>query len=213
MANMTDRLRDAYDAGAAEYAAAVPDLRAETASDRGWITRFGGLVAASSVPIVTDVGCGHGRMFGPLRTLGVEVVGSDLSPAMVELARIANPGSRVEVAPLHRQPWSDHSVGGVLSWYSLIHTPPEDLLAVCAEWRRILAPDGHVLLAFQHGTGTRPLAWAARHGLRLEARLQSVPHVTDALVTAGYHVLDAAVREHELAHEHDPQGFLLAQIR
>ncbi|KQO65123.1 class I SAM-dependent methyltransferase [Curtobacterium sp. Leaf261] len=209
---MDDLLRAAYDAGAAAYAAALPDLRAETTSDQTWISAFADVVARSPVSVVADVGCGHGRMTPVLSARGVDVVGSDLSPAMIAIAKAAHPGVRFEVAPLDAQPWADGSVGGVLAWYSVIHTPPEALPRVFAEWRRVLAPAGHVLLAFQEGAGTRPLAWAARQGFGLEARLQSVTEVTDALVASGFTVVDSGVRPPAAAHERDPQGFVLARV-
>ena len=43
---------------------------------------------------------------------------------------------------------ADGSLGGVLSRYSIIHLPPERLPAVAAEFGRVIAPGGHLLLSF-----------------------------------------------------------------
>ena len=42
----------------------------------------------------------------------------------------------------------DASLSGVLSRYSIIHTVPEDVPAVLAEFRRVLAPGGCALVSF-----------------------------------------------------------------
>lgn len=45
----------------------------------------------------------------------------------------------------------DHSVFGILAWYSLIHMPPDDLGAVLAELRRAMAPTGTLVVGFFDG--------------------------------------------------------------
>jgi SAM-dependent methyltransferase len=42
----------------------------------------------------------------------------------------------------------DGTLAGVLSRWSIIHTPPPELPALLAEFARVLAPGGHLLLAF-----------------------------------------------------------------
>ncbi|MDT7711983.1 MAG: hypothetical protein QOG46_672 [Pseudonocardiales bacterium] len=49
------------------------------------------------------------------------------------------------------------ALGGIVAWYSIIHTPPEELPVVFAEFHRVLAPDGHLLLTFQVGDEPRQL--------------------------------------------------------
>jgi hypothetical protein len=41
---------------------------------------------------------------------------------------------------------ADHSVAGILAWYSLIHLPPQDLDGVLAEFRRAMAPAGTLVV-------------------------------------------------------------------
>ena len=43
------------------------------------------------------------------------------------------------------------SLGGVLAHYSIIHTPPERVPAAFAEFSRVLAPGGYLLVSFQTG--------------------------------------------------------------
>ena len=42
----------------------------------------------------------------------------------------------------------DHSVAGILAWYSLIHLPPPELDRGLAEFRRVIAPAGSLVVGF-----------------------------------------------------------------
>jgi SAM-dependent methyltransferase len=50
---------------------------------------------------VVDLGCGSGTYANAMLARGFDVVGVDVSPAMVELARAAAPGARIEVGSVH----------------------------------------------------------------------------------------------------------------
>jgi SAM-dependent methyltransferase len=70
---------------------------------------------------------------------------------MIGIARTAHPELRFEVGSmdaLGSLGIADGSLGGVLSRYSIIHLSPDHLPAVIAEFGRILAPGGHLLLSF-----------------------------------------------------------------
>lgn len=63
----------------------------------------------------------------------------------------------------------DGALGGVLVWYSLIHTPPPQLPAVITELARVLRPGGLLLTAFQAGDERVHLAHAYGHAVSLDA--------------------------------------------
>jgi SAM-dependent methyltransferase len=46
---------------------------------------------------------------------------------------------------------ADGMLDGVLSRWSIIHTPPQELPAILAEFHRVLAPGGHLLVGFWAG--------------------------------------------------------------
>ena len=100
---------------------------------------------------VADLGCGPGYLTAHLSSLGLAAFGVDLSRAMIDLARTAHPELRFEVGSmdaLGSLGIADGSLGGVLSRYSIIHLPPDQLPAVIAEFARVLAPGGYLLLSF-----------------------------------------------------------------
>jgi SAM-dependent methyltransferase len=141
---------DAYDAVAVRYAEFARNELDGLPLDRAVLAAF----ARTTEPgPVAEVGCGPGRVTAHLRDLGLDVFGVDLSPVMIDLAREAYPDLRFEVGSMDALDRADGKLQGIVSWYSVIHTPPQDMPSYFAEFRRLLAPDGHVLLAFFESEG------------------------------------------------------------
>ncbi len=199
-----------YDTVADSYARLLPDASFEAAEDLAMIARFTALLPSDAR--VLDAGCGTGRMQPVLRELlpAHRATGADLSEEMLRHARAAHPGTRFDRAPLAALPYRDGSLDGVLAWYSIIHTAPADLDAVFAEFRRVLADDGVVLLGFQHGRGQRHRSEAYGHTVELRAHLHSVDGVTAALEHARFTAVERVIREARPGEAQD-QGFVLAR--
>ena len=143
--------RSSYDAVAADYAERFRHELVPRPLDRAMLTAFAEFVQAAAVGPVADVGCGTGRVTALLAGLGLAVSGIDLSPQMVATARREHPGLRFEVGSMLDLDLPDGALGGVLAWYSTIHVPDGRLPDAFAEFRRVLAPGGYVLLGFQAG--------------------------------------------------------------
>lgn len=88
------------------------------------------------------------RVTAHLRDLGLDVFGVDLSPVMIDLAREAYPDLRFEVGSMDTLDLAEGKLNGIVTWYSVIHTPPQNMPSYFAEFRRVLAPGGHLLIAF-----------------------------------------------------------------
>ncbi|MFI9366790.1 class I SAM-dependent methyltransferase, partial [Kitasatospora sp. NPDC053057] len=144
---------DAYDAVAVRYADLVKDGLAHLPLDRSFVTAFADLVRAAGCAPVADLGCGPGYLTAALHTCGLDAFGIDLSPALIDIARRTYPALRFEVGTMDALTTADATLGGVVSWYSLIHTPPGQLPAYLAEFRRVLAPGGYALLGFFESEG------------------------------------------------------------
>jgi SAM-dependent methyltransferase len=145
----------AYDAVAVAYAEFVRDTWDGDPLDRATWVAFADYVRGRGP--VADLGCGPGHLTAHLRSLGLDAFGVDLSPAMVGLAREAEPSLRFEVGSMAALDLPDGELAGILSWYSMIHTPPAEVPGCFAEFFRTLAPGGHVLLGFFE-SGDGPLS-------------------------------------------------------
>ncbi|MDG4790827.1 class I SAM-dependent methyltransferase [Micromonospora sp. WMMD1102] len=139
--------RDAYDAVATLYAEQFADSLRDRPVERALLAAFAELVCAGGDGEVADLGCGPGYVTAHLRGLGLSAFGVDASPKMIELARKANPDLRFEVGSMAGLDIADGVLAGVLSRYSIIHTLPKDLPAVVAEFARVLAPGGQLLIS------------------------------------------------------------------
>jgi SAM-dependent methyltransferase len=153
---VTDHLRttaDAYDALAVVYAEFARDDLDGLPLDRALLAAFAEYARTGAPGPVAELGCGPGQTTAHLRDLGLDVFGVDLSPVMIDLARAAYPDLRFEVGSMDALDLADGTLGGIVSWYSVIHTPPQELPAYLAEFRRVLAAGGHLLLAFFESEG------------------------------------------------------------
>ena len=210
--------RAVYDASAEGYVGFVGvDISpaTECSVDRSLLTAFVELVAAGPVGRLADIGCGPGRVAAFLASHQIEgrqVIGFDVSTALLDIARKAHPTITFEEGKLTDLPVADASLAGAVCWYSIIHTPPDDLDEVCVELARAVVPGGWVLLAFQAGHG-EGLHRDNAHGtqLPLTSYLHDPDDLIRALIRSGLQLYARAMREPELAHELSPQAFIIAR--
>ena len=140
--------RAAYDAAALVYAQRFSGELRGRPLDRAILGAFAEVVSAGGGGQVADLGCGPGHVTAYLDGLGLAAFGVDASPAMIRLAREAYPGLRFDVGSMAALNVADGALGGVLSRWSVIHTPPPELPVITAEFHRVLAPGGHLLIGF-----------------------------------------------------------------
>ncbi|MGW5658783.1 class I SAM-dependent methyltransferase [Streptomyces sp. NPDC003758] len=140
--------REAYDAAASTYAQQFRGALRDRPLDRAILSVFAEVVIAGGDAQVADLGCGPGDITAHLEELGLAAFGVDASPAMIKLARQAYPGLRFHVGSMAALDIADGVLGGVLSRWSIIHTPPHELPVILAEFHRVLAPGGHLLVGF-----------------------------------------------------------------
>lgn len=110
---------------------------------------------------ICDLGCGPGQVARYLHERGAEVIGIDLSPAMIEQAQELNPGIRFQQGDmLALTDVEDSAFGGIAAFYSLVHVPRTHVVTALRELRRVLQPGGVLLTAFHVGSEVRhPDEW------------------------------------------------------
>jgi len=102
---------------------------------------------------VLDLGCGPGHWTAHLHSLGAQVTGVDMVPEFIAHARAAHPGLEFRLGSMTELDVPEHSVAGILAWYSTIHLPPPDLDRVLAALRRLLRPSGVLVVGFFDSDG------------------------------------------------------------
>lgn len=209
--NYIDATRASYDAMAADYTERYADHLANLPLDRALVAAFAELVRAEGTQPVADIGSGPGYVTARLHSLGVPVFGVDVSPRMVALARRAHPQLRFHVGSMTALDLPDETLGGILALYSIIHIPDSDLPTVFAEFHRVLAPGGHVLIGFQSGPDDHlHLAERFGHEMSLDYYFRTPDQVADLLTGAGLTLRARTVRE-PYEEETRRRAFLLAR--
>ncbi|MDQ0794890.1 class I SAM-dependent methyltransferase [Streptomyces sp. B1I3] len=180
-------VRESYDTVAADYAELVKNPAELDPLSRAMLAAFAEAVQVAGRGPVADLGCGPGKVTAHLADLGVPAFGVDLSPKMVELARQAYPHLTFTVGSMTASDIRDDELGGILAYYSTHHTPPELLPVVFAEFRRTLAPGGHLMLAGHVGDDEhlRPTQAYGGHPVSYASHLVPPDRIAGLLEEAG----------------------------
>ncbi|WP_433473564.1 class I SAM-dependent methyltransferase [Spirillospora sp. CA-142024] len=200
--------RAGYDAVASLYADLFRNSLDDLPLDRSLIIAFAEMVPAGGR--VADLGCGPGHVTALLDTLGLDASGIDLSPAMIAQARADNPHLRFEEGSMTALDLPDGGLAGALAWYSLIHMEPARLPAVFAEFHRVLAADGLLLLAFQSTDGDEPDPFDHKVA---PAYRWPIDRIADLGGQAGFTEVARLLRRPMHEHEHSPAGHILLRKR
>ena len=143
--------RQAYSLTAQKYHELFHNEMNEKEYDRKLLDSFAARFNNDS--LICDAGCGPSAHIGKyLFEKGIKVVGVDISEKCIELARLNNPEMKFECADISNMPFDDNSFDGLISYYSIINTPKIYVNKIFAEFRRVLKPDGYLLVAVKAGT-------------------------------------------------------------
>ena len=141
---MSTHIREAYGSIAAQYIELFGATELAATEELDFIGRHLGAVSGP----VLDLGCGPGHLTGYLRSLGADARGIDLVPEFIAHARAAHPEADFRLGSMDSLDVADHSIGGILAWFSLIHRPPAEVDGVLQSFRRALAPGGVLVVGF-----------------------------------------------------------------
>lgn len=146
----TIELQASYDRVAKDYAAHFGNEMASKPFDRkmlDWLVE-----KVNGLGRICDLGCGPGQIARYLHQQGALAAGIDLSAEMVKQARALNPdipfrqGNMLALTEV-----ADDTYGGMAAFYSLIHIPRQDMVRALQEIKRVLCPQGVLLVTYHIG--------------------------------------------------------------
>lgn len=213
----TRRVTTTYDAVAKRYAAAMVNELDERPIERGLLDALVALTAPLGKPLA-DLGCGPGHITRYLADRGAQVIGVDLSPAMVEEARRRFPGLELRVGSMTRLEVDTGAWAGAALLYSIIHLTPAQRDLAYAELARVVCSGGHVLVGFHVASAGQP----AGSGLHLDTWFDAAVDLTtyflepteiaSGLERAGFSIQARLDREPLSSHEFPSRrSYLLAR--
>jgi Methyltransferase domain len=118
-----DSVLNAYDTVAADYSELLRTALTAKPFDRAMLVAFAELINTGSLGRVADLGCRPGHVTAFLHGQGLNVFGMDLSSQMIAMAKRAYPELGFDVGSMRALALENGTLGGITSWYSIIHTP------------------------------------------------------------------------------------------
>lgn len=178
---------------ASEYADELFDELDAKPGDRALLQRFADLVDPAAGDVL-DIGCGPGHVTDHLVGLGLRAVGMDISPEMIEIARVRTPRAEFQVGDMARLELPSGSLGGAVAMYSLINVVREDIAAVLSGLGRAICPAGPLLVATHQGEGTLHVEELFGLPVPMAATLFGLEEMCTLVEAAGFDVVVAESR-------------------
>lgn len=144
-------VRAAYDATAADYAAAFADDLDKLPLDRSVLDAAVDKLEPGAT--VVDLGCGPGQVSQYLADRGARTIGVDLAPEMLAQAARRTRGLDFAGGDMRALPFGPQVFSAAVAFYSIQHLPRVELPSVLGEIRRVLAPGGVLVIATHLGAG------------------------------------------------------------
>ncbi len=149
-------LQGSYDRVAADYAEQFRDEMEKKPFDRTMLDWLAERVG--SLGVICDMGCGPGQIARYLHSRGAPVCGVDLSAEMVKHAQRLNPDIPFQQGDmLALKGVAENAYGGIAAFYSILHIPRASVVAALSELKRVLRPQGTLLLTFHVGQEVKHL--------------------------------------------------------
>ena len=142
-----------YDAIAERYAEQFADELEVKELDRAMLDELA--TRARGHGPVADVGCGPGQAAGHLAARGLDVVGVDISPKMLEIAREAHPEVAFREGSMLALPAGRGDWAAIVALYAILHLDEAQLQRAFAEFARVLRPGGLLLVSVHVGRERR----------------------------------------------------------
>ena len=191
----TKSVIDDYDDIAREYAEEFYD---DTSDDR-YIDKF---LQSLNGKRILDAGCGVGEDCKYVEQKGFEAIGIDLSQGMLEIAREKYPNGRFQIMDMTNITYPENTFDGIISNCSLFHIPRELLPQTLESFKRVLKPNGKLLLILQEGNEEKMVEEPYRPGVYVYTNYFSTENIKKLLKEHNFRVdsfdREAAPNEFEL---------------
>ncbi len=192
--NRPARVARYWDDNADRYLALFRDELQGKPYDRAVLDRFATALGPGSR--VCDAGCGPcGHVAAHLARHGLQVLGVDISPRCVMLARREHPSIRFEVMDMGALTAADGALDGLVAYYALHYQPKHTLPSVFREFGRALRAGGRLLIVAKEGAGEGLVDDPLGSGTRIFWAAFTRDELVDRAARNGFTVESSDVRE------------------
>ncbi len=191
-------VRTTYDRVSGAYDEQLRDELSAKPLDRALLDALIEMVGDGTI---ADVGCGPGHVTRYLAHRHPDVVGIDLSPAMIDTARGHGPDISFIVGSMLDLPAAADEWAGAIALYSIIHLTPGQRLRAFGELARCVRTGGWLLVAFhldsaEHAVGeSHHLTTWFDQPVDIDAHFLDPDRVSRDIERSGFAVTATLVRE------------------
>ena len=185
---------DCYNKTAEKYADKFINELEQKHLDRILLNSFA--IENSNNGRLVDLGCGPGQTTKYLFDCGLtNLIGVDISPAMIDIAKKMNPTLKFETADILNLKYTDKTFGSAIAFYSIVHFDYEQIKTAFKEINRILADDGQFLVSFHIGNNIVHLNDFLDQAVNIDFYFFELNKILDLLKETSFEIIDTIERE------------------
>ena len=141
---------NAYKALAKKYHNSFKDEMDQKPYDRQILDQFSKSIKPEGD--ICDAGCGPSGHIGKyLQKKGYKITGIDIFPECIEIAKSYEKDISFHCMDMMDTDFESEKFDGIISFYSIIHTPKNEIEHIIREFYRLLKPGGSLLLVVKKG--------------------------------------------------------------
>ncbi|GEP91789.1 Methyltransferase domain-containing protein [Chitinophaga terrae (ex Kim and Jung 2007)] len=191
--NSTDKILHCYNQVAEDYAIERWDELSRKRIDQLLLKEFAS-VNKDKGPCA-DFGCGPGQTTKFLYDNGLEnIVGIDLSPAMVKVAQRLSPHIKFETGDLLNIAFPSGYLGSALAFYAIVHFNHNQIRTCFTEINRVLKTGGDFLFSYHAGDEVVHFDKAHDKEIDIDLFFFKTEDIVQLLKETGFKVIDAIER-------------------
>jgi ubiquinone/menaquinone biosynthesis C-methylase UbiE len=143
-----------------------------------------------------DLGCGPGQTTKYLFDCGwKDILGVDISPGMVKVAKEMNPQLNFETADMLKLPYRDKTFAAAIAFYSIVHFDDQQISTAFAEIKRILVDKGQFLFSFHIGDNPVHLDEFLEQPVNIDFNFFQPTKIIGLLTATGFEIVDNLERQ------------------
>jgi SAM-dependent methyltransferase len=191
--NSQEKILSGYNTVAEDYAADRWDELSKKHLDRLLLKEFSGVNKDKG--LCADFGCGPGQTTRFLYEHGLkDIIGIDLSPAMVSTARRLSPAIKFETGDLLNIGYPTNYFSSAVAFYSIVHFDHEQVRRCFGEINRVLKSGGHFLFTFHAGDQIVHFDKANDKAIDMDLYFFKTEDIIALLDETGFKIMDAIER-------------------
>ncbi|WP_276371909.1 class I SAM-dependent methyltransferase [Chryseolinea sp. H1M3-3] len=188
-----EKIIKTYNATAESYAATRIDELTKKHFDQMILREFSRL--NKDLGTCADFGCGPGQTTKFLFDAGVkDIVGIDISPGMVNVARRIFPYIKFETGDLLSLPYDVNHFASAVAFYAIVHFDYQQIDQAFKEVNRVLKKGAHFLFSFHVGEETVHFDNANGIDIDIDLHFLQTDRILKLLVDNNFSIIDTVER-------------------